>query len=73
MAGIKFPQKGLPPAELKSLLHDLKSNDMDWSNYRAFSMVFRAGDDVADVGVVGHLVPQVFSMARTVSLHEAYT
>ena len=49
MTGIKFPQKGMPPAELKSLLNELKSNDMDWSNYRAFSMVFRAGDDVADI------------------------
>ena len=49
MAGVKFPQKGLPSAELKSLLHNLKSNDMDWSNYRAFSMVFRAGEDVADI------------------------
>jgi len=49
MAGIKFPQKGLPSADLKTLLHDLKSNDMDWSNYRAFSMVFRAGEDVSDM------------------------
>ena len=49
MAGLKFPHKGLPLAELKGMLHGLKSKDMDWRNSRAFSMVFVAGEDVMEV------------------------
>jgi glutamate/tyrosine decarboxylase-like PLP-dependent enzyme len=49
MAVVEFPQKGMPSGELKELLRGLKANDMDWRHYRAFSMIFRAGDDVADV------------------------
>ena len=46
---MEFPQKGLPFNEIKRDLAALKSNDMDWKNARAFSMVFRASEDVSRV------------------------
>ena len=46
---MEFPQKGLPFDELKSDLAALKSDDMDWKSARAFSMVFRASEDVSRV------------------------
>ncbi len=46
---MEFPQKGLPFDELKSDLAALKSNDMNWKSARAFSMVFRASEDVSKV------------------------
>ena len=46
---MEFPQKGLPFNEIKGDLAALKSNDMDWKNARAFSMVFRASEDVSRV------------------------
>ncbi len=49
MGRIEFPQKGLPAGELKEALQVLKANDMDWRNARAFSMVFRAGEDVSEL------------------------
>ncbi len=49
MAKIEFPEKGLAADQLKDQLRALKSKDMDWRNARAFSMVFRAGEDVSDV------------------------
>lgn len=49
MAMLKFPEKGTASSEIMSILHDLKANDMDWRHYRAFSMIFRAGDDVSDM------------------------
>jgi len=46
---MEFPQKGISFNELKSELAALKSNDMDWKRARAFSMVFRASEDVSRV------------------------
>jgi sphinganine-1-phosphate aldolase len=46
---IQFPQKGKPFDALKEDLAALKSDDMDWKNARAFSMVFRASEDVSRV------------------------
>jgi sphinganine-1-phosphate aldolase len=46
---MEFPQNGTNINELKRDLAALKSNDMDWKNARAFSMVFRASEDVSRV------------------------
>jgi len=46
---MEFPQKGLPSDKLKDELAALKSNDMDWKSARAFSMVFRASEEVSKV------------------------
>jgi len=46
---MEFPQKGLPFNDLKRELTALKSNDMDWKGAHAFSMVFRASEDVSKV------------------------
>jgi len=46
---MEFPQKGIPIDKLKSELAALKSNDMDWKSARAFSMVFRASEEVSKV------------------------
>ena len=46
---MEFPQKGLSFNDIKSDLAALKSNDMDWKSARAFSMVFRASDEVSKV------------------------
>ncbi len=46
---MEFPQKGIPIDKLKSELTAIKSNDMDWKSARAFSMVFRASEEVSKV------------------------
>ena len=48
MVQIQFPQKGMPREELLSTLHALKSDDTDWKNARAFSLIYNAGEDVKE-------------------------
>ncbi len=59
MAAVKFPQNGVAAGELNKMLQDLKSGDMAWRDARAFSMVFRAGEDVSRV-VADALAAYVF-------------
>jgi glutamate/tyrosine decarboxylase-like PLP-dependent enzyme len=46
---MKFPEKGTPHDELTSQLRDAISRDADWRGGKIFSLVYFAGDDVADV------------------------
>jgi len=48
MVQIQFPQKGMPREELLSTLHALKSDDTDWKNARAFSLIYNAGEDIKE-------------------------
>ncbi|MBL7210031.1 MAG: aspartate aminotransferase family protein, partial [Dehalococcoidia bacterium] len=45
---MQFPQKGMPREELLSTLHALKSDDTDWKNARAFSLIYNAGEDIKE-------------------------
>ena len=46
---MQFPEHGTPHAELMSRLRDATSRDADWRGGKIFSLVYFAGDDVADV------------------------
>jgi len=46
---MRFPEKGISIDQLKDELIAFKSNDMDWKGARAFSMVFRASEEVSKV------------------------
>ncbi|MFA5079485.1 MAG: aspartate aminotransferase family protein [Dehalococcoidia bacterium] len=46
---MQFPEKGMSIDKLRGELTTLKSNDMDWKGARAFSMVFRASEEVSKV------------------------
>ncbi len=46
---MQFPAKGTSHEELTSLLNDVISRDADWRGGKIFSLVYFAGDDVADV------------------------
>ena len=48
MVQMQFPQKGMPREELLSTLHALKSDDTDWKNARAFSLIYNAGEDIKE-------------------------
>jgi glutamate/tyrosine decarboxylase-like PLP-dependent enzyme len=46
---MKFPQLGTPRDELRSRLQDAISRDADWRGGKIWSLVYFAGDDVAEV------------------------
>ncbi len=46
---MQFPEKGTSREELTSRLNDAVSRDADWRGGKIFSLVYFAGDDVADV------------------------
>jgi len=46
---MQFPEKGISQEEVASRLNDAISHDADWRGGKIFSLVYFAGDDVADV------------------------
>ncbi len=46
---MQFPDEGTPRAELMSRLREAISRDADWRSGKIWSLVYFAGDDVADV------------------------
>jgi sphinganine-1-phosphate aldolase len=46
---MQFPDKGTPRDKLTSRLHDAIARDADWRGGKIFSLVYFAGDDVAEV------------------------
>ncbi len=49
MAKLEFPLNGMPRQEILSALKAIKSEDSDWKHGRMFSLIFNAGEDVANV------------------------
>ena len=45
---MKLPEKGKPHEELLTEMRALQGGDADWRNGKIFSLVYFAGDDVAD-------------------------
>jgi sphinganine-1-phosphate aldolase len=46
---MKFPEQGMPRDDLTSRLRESISRDADWRGGKIFSLVYFAGDDVAEV------------------------
>src|SRR2546422_9980451 len=46
---MQFPDKGTSREDLSSRLNDAISRDADWRGGKIFSLVYFAGDEVADV------------------------
>ncbi|HLC28828.1 MAG TPA: aminotransferase class V-fold PLP-dependent enzyme, partial [Dehalococcoidia bacterium] len=46
---MKFPDHGIPRDELRSRLREAISRDADWRGGKIWSLVYFAGDDVAEV------------------------
>ena len=46
---MKLPEKGKPHEELLTEMRALQGGDADWRNGKIFSLVYFAGDDVAEL------------------------
>src|SRR5688572_8779296 len=46
---MQFPEQGASRGDLTSRLHEAISRDADWRGGKIFSLVYFAGDDVAEV------------------------
>jgi len=49
MATVEFPNRGIPPDEIRASLQSIKAGDSDWKHGRMFSLIFNAGKDVSAV------------------------